>query len=275
MPVIGNASNFAARGVPAAKAPAPAPAAKGAPVANPRTGNNPRGVAIATGAAAHQTISPTNTGRPEGVAKLAAKITPAPSPSNRQAAQVSQSQRLARLVPAMTRGAVADPFAPIATNAPVMTEPLRQMMVQGQFNQDYQTLGKLGLLPSDARQQPPLAFPSEGMGSEGVRSYEVGAGGSGKVNLSPMTVFGATSPEFSGLHSWAESTLIHELAHALQRPSVQKNVVTREGGAQAYADAAVPAVLGPLQTSDTDYSGYVNAVRRMGPGYYMKRQFGS
>lgn len=188
--------------------------------------------------------------------------------------KLTPQQRLSRLTAAMTRGAIADPFSPIAANGPVMTEPLKQLIFQGQFNQDFQRLQQSGLLPKGA-QEPPLTFVSEGGGAGrlGGLSYEDGSGPSARVFITPQTVNASEDPEGS-LRTWGLQTPIHELAHALQAPQVLSNVPLREGGAQAFADAAAVPALGPIAPADdTNYSGYVQMVRRLGPAWFMRKQF--
>lgn len=145
------------------------------------------------------------------------------------------------------------------------------MMYQGLFHQDYQKLGAAGLLPPNAH-EPSLSF----LGPEaGSRSYEVGSGGRGHVYVTPLGLLAATAPQVGGpMYAWGQQTPIHEMAHAWQSPQTQQDVVSTEGGAQAYTRATVPAALGPLMTYDTEYAPYVRQVES-DPAWVMRGQFGS
>lgn len=287
MPAIGNASNFAARGVPPPKAPAPSHTnyvASSQSISRSNSGRpdtartyvpdvRPHGSGTLTKTAAAP-ARPASAYGPSKVAPLAAKITPSRlSSSPKGSAALSQTQRLAQLVPIMTRGAVADPFSPIAANGPVMTAPLQQLEFQGQFNQDFQRLQQAGLLPKGA-QQPPLTFVSGGPdGPLDARSYEEGSGPNARIFITPQTLTASEAPE-GLLRTWGLQTPIHELAHALQTQQALSNIPLREGGAQAFADAAAVPALGPIApANDTNYSKYVEMVRRLGPRYFMQQQF--
>lgn len=144
---------------------------------------------------------------------------------------------------------------------------VRQLQTQGAFNQDFASLQGAGLI-SRTEKQPPVSFPSRGMGAQGALPYEK----NNRIYVSPVAAEAASDPQ-SPLHAWGMETLIHELAHTMQPRQVLQSVPLREGGAQAFADAAAPAVLGPIPTNDTNYSGYVRRARARGPAWYMRGQF--
>lgn len=281
MPPIGNVSSFRAVNVPTPRPAAPPPgarkpsplvaavvakAAQPSPMADRPHGSGtfstPR-AAPSRPAAAYTNPAPARSPLSHSVARPSA-----PNPPQ----QMSLAQRLALVSAAVTRDAANNPFAPIDRASPLMSAPIEQMMVRGQFNQDYQNLRSAGLLPKDAR-MPALSFVDQGAGKGGDLSYEVGSGGRGHVYLTPNVVQTAADRQVSGARWYGQEIPIHEMAHSFQAPGVQRNTVSREGGAQAYADTAVPAVVGPVPTNDTNYARYVQQVLRRGPDWLLRQQF--
>jgi len=185
---------------------------------------------------------------------------------------MSPAQRLARLIVAMTQEAVRDPLAPIAASGPVMTAPLRQLEYQGRFNQVFQRLQAQGLLPKGTK-QPSLVFPASTM--PGALAWTEGQ----NINIPPEALsIGTNYAGYNPLFGVGQEVPIHELAHTMQHIPGNYGTSPRtralvEGGAQAWADAVTPRVVGPVTMDDGSYAGYVRQARRYGPDWYMRRQF--
>lgn len=155
---------------------------------------------------------------------------------------------------------------------------IEKLQVLDQFNRDFANLKASGLLPKGAK-LPSVAF--SGGDSLSGRSWTQGS----TIHLSPferaLVASGPGQGAPGNAKSWAETGLIHELAHTMQPQSMRTSAALKgpegralvEGGAQAYADAATPAVYGPLPPQDTSYANFVRSVRSRGPSYYMRRQF--
>lgn len=156
------------------------------------------------------------------------------------------------------------------------SQGFRNSMYQSYFDQVFRNLQTAGLVPKSAK-EPSLSFPAPETNklTDTGASYAQGQ----HITISPLAVAGVASPMGALFGGYGKETAVHELAHTLQRPALMARYPADkalvEGGAQAFADAAsFAAGTGPIPQQDGSYSGFVDQVRRLGPQWYMRGQFG-
>lgn len=264
------------------------PAPRAAPPPPPRVVANPdnqvqRSAPASSGyaRAAHAiAVARANSGRPEGgPAALAGSSSAQPLPRNAGASPAARGiQGIYRLLTGGFKGPFVGPFASPVKDFYDVGHSVGQVQLQDLFSRDVTNLKAAGLMPKGAN--PSLAFdsPPEAL------AYTQGQ----TVHVSPLVTDAATATDDTSGRSWAREALVHELGHTMQRgmpPLTEGQGVLGaaggaigralvEGGAQAFADAATPRVLGPQPIDEEGYGKYAQLVRRLGSNYYMRQQFG-
>lgn len=223
-------------------------------------------------------VARANSGRPEGgPAALAGSSSAKPLARNAgasPAARISQLM-LQRLIVGGDKGPFAAPFARPTPPFSFLQNmaPIQRMQTQGLFNQEFTDLQSAGLLPKGTK-QPPLVFTTHE--EPGAGAWQSG----GRIYVPPsLRSYLANSGTLGALGSYAKESLVHELAHTMQSPKLLASDNTPlghalvEGGAEAFAEGATPAAIGPLPNAGT-YPAFVRLVRQMGDRQYMRNQFG-